>query len=249
MSKFLISIEGTMGSGKEDFTRFLRKNFKDNISYSEDQVCTWDNENTMKKFYKDPSRWSFLMEVNSTIKKLKQLWDIINNERNKIIVTNKCPETDKECFVKSLYYMKHMEEKELIVYNDMYDIMKIPKINTIIYLKTDINNCYENIISKHKEGEKGISYEFIASIGKHYDIWIEKLKSEKCVNIVEIDMDKYSDLEGNEETQDIILDILLREIPLLNDYVKWKPNIIQSIDNLDWTTVNKKNKKKIKNVN
>ena len=50
MSKFLISIEGNIGSGKSDFIRFLQKYFRDNISYSEECVFTWENEELIKGF-------------------------------------------------------------------------------------------------------------------------------------------------------------------------------------------------------
>ena len=59
-------------------------------------------------------------------------------------------------------------------------------------------------------------------------------------------MDKYSDLEGNEETQDNVLEILLREIPQMNDYIKLKSNNYNQTteSNGDWTIVTKNKKKK-----
>ena len=56
MSKHLIAIEGNLGCGKSIFIKFMQKYFKDNVSYSEDCVLTWENSTTVKDFYNDLSR-------------------------------------------------------------------------------------------------------------------------------------------------------------------------------------------------
>jgi len=220
MSKFIISIEGNIGSGKGNFVRFLQKYFKDNISYSEESVFNWENEELIKKFYKDQKRWSFLMEVNSVVKKIKNMWNLISVEKNKVIVSTRCPSSDKDCFLKTLYDMENITKKEYETYLEMFEILKMPKFNVIIYLKSNVNTCYERVISKHRESEKNLSFEFIKNLNISYNNWIDILeKNNVCV--VTIDMEKYNDIEGNEEIQENVLKILLDKIPLLDDYLKW----------------------------
>lgn len=163
------------------------------------------------------------MEVNSVVKKIKNLWNLITIEKNRVIVSTRCPSSDKDCFLKTLYDMKNLSEKEYTTYIEMFDILKMPKFNTIIYLKSDVETCYEKIISKHRESEKNLSFEFLKNLNKTYEKWIKTLQ-ENNVNVVILDTEKYSDILGDEETQEKVLDIILEHIPILKENLKWKLN-------------------------
>lgn len=222
MDKILISIEGNLGSNKEIFIKFLQKYFKDNISYSEEQICTWENENLIKKFYKNQERWGFLMEVNSTVRKLSNLWNVIKSEKNKVIFTVRCPYSDKECFMKTLIKLNKIDKKEYETYNLMFNMLNMPKFNSIVYLKSNLNTSFERIKSKNRDCETNIDYNFIKELHNTYENWINQLR-DKNVNIIEIDMDKYSDLEGSEEVQHKVMNILLTHFPKLKNYIGYTP--------------------------
>ena len=55
----LISIEGNIGSGKEEFIQFFNKYFTDDIIYIENCVYNWQSKSLLNNFYKNPSRWAF----------------------------------------------------------------------------------------------------------------------------------------------------------------------------------------------
>jgi len=222
MEKILIGIEGNLGSNKEIFIKFLQKYFKDNVSYSEEQTCTWENEEFIKKFYKNPERWGFLMEVNSTVRKIKNIWNLMQSEKTNIIFSIRCPHSDKECFLETLKKMNKITTKEIETYNLMFSLLKIPKFNSIIFLKSSINTSYERIKSKNRDCENNIDYKFIKELHSIYEQWIEKLKK-NGVDVLEIDMEKYSDLEGSEELQHDVIKKLLKKFPKLSKHIGWVP--------------------------
>jgi len=63
----IISLEGNIGSGKEQFIDFFKKYFTEELVFLDDSIYNWEDESLIKNFYKDPTRWSFTMEVHSTI--------------------------------------------------------------------------------------------------------------------------------------------------------------------------------------
>lgn len=221
-NKFLIALEGNIGCGKEIFLKFLNKYFKDSLTYSGDQVCTWENEKLIKNFYKDQVTFSFLMEVTSITKKIKNLWNLIKNEKNEIIVSNRCPSSDKYCFLEALYKNNSVSEKEKETFCEMFDLMKMPKFDVIIYLKNDTDSCYERVISKRRNCEKKISYEFIKNLNICYEEWINLLIKNN-VYIITIDMEKYSSLDGDEQIQEELLQFILKKLPKMKNYLRWKP--------------------------
>ena len=221
-NKFLISLEGNMGCGKEFFLKFLNKYFKDSLSYTGEQVCTWENENLIKDFYKDQKRWSFLMEITSVTKKIKNVTNFINNEKNEIIVSSRCTSSDKYCFLEALYQCGNVTNKEKSIFCEIFNLLKMPKINVIIYLKSDVNSCFERILNKRRECEKKITFEFINKLHHCYENWIKMLK-ENNVHVITIDMEENMSIDGDEQIQENILKILLNDLPILKKYLRWNP--------------------------
>lgn len=247
----LISLEGNIGSGKENFVQFLKKVFKDNVAFLEDSIYNWNNETLLKDFYKDPERWATTLEIHSTTQKCRRLQDIINAQNPpNIILTRRTPLSDRECFVKSCVQMKYMNPKELEIYNNLFNTFKIPKYDGVIYLRSNVNKCYENIISKYTDTEKTIEFDYIQKLHVNYENWIEELKKEH-VPVLEIDIEKFRNSEGNEKSQEKLLELLLVHFPLLVDFVKphkrmEKLNENDSSEPNKWTVV--KSKRTFKNV-
>lgn len=229
----IISLEGNIGSGKENFIQFMKKAFKDNVSFLEDSIYSWDNENLLKNFYKDPSRWAMTLEIHSTTQKCRRLQENIENSAPpKVLITRRTPISDRECFVKSCMQMKYMSPKEAEIYNNLFETFKIPKYDGVIYLKSNVNKCYENIISKHTDVEKIIEFDYIQRLHTNYENWIHGLKKEN-IPVLEIDIEKYRNIEGNEKTQEHLMELIIGVFPDLKEFLKNEDYIN------NWTVVRK----------
>ena len=237
---YLISLEGNIGSGKDSIIQLLKRYFNDDILFFDDSIYNWENEKLLQNFYKDPERWAFAFEVHSTSQKCKRLKNFYKN-RNKgsIIFTKRSHISDKECFVKTCKEMEFMTDEEISIYENVFDNFSLPKYNSIIYLKSNVNKCYENIITK-QGSEKTIQFKYIQILHKFYEEWIKELIKEG-IPVLTIDIEKYRDLEGSEKTQESLLNLLLTSFPYLKKFLK-----VKGLYNEDkWTLVESKRKKKV----
>ncbi len=241
----IISLEGNIGSGKEQFIGFFKKYFTEDLVFLNDSIYNWEDESLIKNFYKDPTRWSFTMEVHSTIQKYQRILDVSEKKCvNQVIITRRSPISDRECFVKACEQMKYMNPKEVSIYNNLFETLRMPKFQGIIYLRSNVNKCYENIISKESGHEKTIHFDYIQKLHNNYELWVEAVKKEK-IPLLEIDIEKFRDIEGNEKLQEQILTMLTRKFPTLQTFLKTYGN-----HNKDqkWTVVGSKKKSKRKNA-
>lgn len=221
-----ISLEGNIGSNKEQFLYFLRKMF--NVSFVN------YSENCLRDFYKDPGRWATIIELNAIIQKFVLMKDIADkSSSNELVITHRSIYSDKECFVKACCQMKYMSAKETDVFNSLYNIIDHPVFTGIIYLKSNVNKCYESIISDNKDLEKTIEFDYIQKLHINYESWISDIKKSESVDVLEIDVEKFRDLDGNEKTQERLMELLMDRFKFLEDFIKVK----RSTDADDWTVV------------
>lgn len=228
----IISLEGNLGSGKEQFIEFFKKYFTDDLLFLDDSLYTWENENFLKKFYKDPNRWSFTLEVYSTIQKYQKLLKV-DETFSKVVITRRSPVSNRECFVKTCKEIGYIDEKEYSIYNEMFNTLNIHKMQGVIYLKSNVNKCYESILSKSQN--KNINFNFIQKLHNNYELWIECLKKEK-IPVLTINIDNFRDIEGNEQTQEKLLTLITEKFPCIKECIK-------KYRYTNWTTVTRKKKK------
>lgn len=236
---YLISLEGNIGSGKESIINLIKKYFTDDITFFDDTIYNWENETLLKNFYKDPERWAFTLEVYSTSQKCKRLKNL-NYDNDFVIITKRSPISDKECFVKTCEEMEYMTKKELDIYNNLFETFKIPKYKGIIYLKSNINKCYENIITKQTGLENIINFKYIQTLNNIYEKWIDKLIKEN-IPVLVIDIEKYRDIDGSERMQEELVSILIDYFPFLKNFIKTRQYGKKEVK---WTLVQNKNKTK-----
>lgn len=234
----IISLEGNIGCGKEQFIDFFKKYFTDDLMFLDDSLYTWENENFLKNFYNNPERWSFTLEIYSTIQKYQKLKKI-EDDVAKVVVTRRSPISNRTCFIKASKEMNYINDKEFSIYNDMFETLDIPKIHGIIYLKSNVNRCYESLISKKNTmNTKNINFTFLQKIHNNYEEWINKLKEEN-IPILEINVENFRDIDGNEQIQEKLFSIIVEKFPKMKQCIK-----VHRYANNNWTVVKKKSKNK-----
>lgn len=240
----VISLEGNIGSGKEHIIQFFKKYFTEDLVFLDDSIYNWDDESLLKDFYKDPKRWSFTLEVQSTIQKYQRILDVTTKQykEHQVIITKRSPITDRECFVRACQQMKYMNTKETTIYNSIFETLTLPKFQGVIYLRSNVNKCYESIISKESGHEKTIHFDYIQKLHSNYEKWINELKNEN-IPLLEIDVEKFRDLDGNEKIQEQLLTMITLKFPVLTSYLKtYGPHTKEE----KWTVVKKKSKRKMR---
>jgi len=174
--KIIISIEGNICSGKSTLVKILSEKYNKNILFVDEPVSDWkemkmDNKNIIEHFYLNKKKFGYLFQSTAFITRVKRLTEALQNDKYKIIITERSMESDKYLFAKMLYEQHILNELEWNVYNKWFDFFNI-KINYFIYIRTDINNCIKRIINRNRDGENKISKKYIEELHNKHDDWL-----------------------------------------------------------------------------
>lgn len=238
----LIGIEGNLGSKKKKFIHFLKEYFK-NIQVMPNNFT---NKTILNEFYKNNERWSLLLELNNLMFKVEQLNIISNSNQNNICLINRTYHSIYNCFIPAYSELEYINEEEKKVFEQIYqNIHRNISIqyDLIIYLKSDINKCFERLI---EQNHIFINFDLLESLEKKYNQWIYKKYNDNKENnsktkVVIIDMEKYNDINNNDKSRKELEELLTETLNL--NFLIPKDIGLKQEEN-QWTVVESKKKKK-----
>ena len=182
----IVSIEGNIGSGKSTFIKYLKNVFdeKEVVIVPEpvgewEQICDKDGKSMLVHFYEDQERNSFSFQMMAYISRLVYLKRAIeNNPDAKLIITERCLETDRNVFAKMLYAEDKIREVDYQIYCRWFDEFHKNLIPMYyLYIRANAHICTERIGIRSRDGESGIPYEYLEKCGKTHDDWLDKLNN------------------------------------------------------------------------
>lgn len=222
----IVSIEGNIGSGKSTLLANLKKHFNDNkndyinIIFLKEPVDEWskikDDKGItiLEKFYEDQDKYSFSFQMMAYISRLNLLKEAVKTSRDKmkkiyekhedysgklktIIITERSLFTDKMVFAKMLYDSGKIESINYQIYlnwfNSFADEFKVDKI---IYVNANPENCYERVGKRHRDGEDKIPLEYLTNCHKYHENMLDKSLPE-CVCNNQLILDGNIDIYEN----------------------------------------------------
>ena len=97
----------------------------------------------------------------------------------RIILMERCVETDRNVFAKMLKADGKMDGIEWTLYEKWYDFIigMVPKINAFIWVDTDAETCVQRIKKRAREGEDDIPLEYLQNLEKVHKEWLENNES------------------------------------------------------------------------
>jgi deoxyadenosine/deoxycytidine kinase len=190
----IISIEGNIGSGKSTILKELEKmNYNESdVIFVHEPVSEWLNiklgdKNALELFYENQKENSFWFQILAYITRLRNLLSILeNNSKDKIIICERSIYTDKYVFAKMLYESGNINEMEWLTYSYWFDTFKKQtKIDLILYVNTDPEECFNRIIKRNRLEEiDKISKEYLINChDKHTEWFNEKDMNTKIFRI------------------------------------------------------------------
>lgn len=176
----IVSIEGNIGSGKSTIIEYLKSINNDKFIFVDEPINEWleikdkNGMNALDCFYNDQQNNSFCFQVLAYITRLKKLMNVIkNNTNNKIIITERSIETDKNVFAKMLYNDNLISSIEWITYNYWFDTFKeLSNVSKIIYIKATPDKCLERIVNRNRVEEKGITLDYLTKCHNYHTEWL-----------------------------------------------------------------------------
>lgn len=154
-------IEGNIGAGKTTLARKLANDY--NAKLVLEQFA--DNP-FLPKFYNDPGRYSFPLELSFLAERYKQL----NSELRSVSLFHPTIIADY-FFMKSLIFAQNtLALDEFNLYRQIFEIIynSIPKPNLYVYLHLPVDQLISNIDKRGRDYEKTITPEYLERIQHGY---------------------------------------------------------------------------------
>jgi len=156
-----IVIEGNIGAGKTSLASMIAADY--NARLITERFA--DNP-FLPKFYKDPDKYSFPLELSFLAERYRQLREELTS-----------PDLFSSFSISDYYFMKSLifasstlGSDEYTLYRQIFDIIytSVPRPGLYVYLHADTDRLLENISKRGREYERSITKEYLKSIQDGY---------------------------------------------------------------------------------
>lgn len=190
-------IEGNIGAGKTSLSKLIAERKKGKLfleQYAENPF--------LPKFYENPERYSFPLELSFLADRYNQLKNSISSFDlfNELIVSD-------YFFMKSLIFSAHtLQEDEYKLYRQLFDIIysTLPKPDLYVYLHKNTDLLLKNISKRGREYEKNISAEYLKGIENGYFNFFKQQNQMKIVVIDTNNIDFVNNLADLDKIENAI---------------------------------------------
>ncbi|NSW44455.1 MAG: deoxynucleoside kinase [Bacteroidales bacterium] len=165
-----IVIEGNIGAGKTTLATMLSKDLNGRLILER-----FADNPFLPKFYKEPERWAFTLELSFLADRYKQLKEELLQPSlfDQYIIAD-------YYFMKSLIFSKQtLAEDEFNLYKQLFEIIyyNLPKPNIFVYLHAPIEKIMYQIKLRGRSYEQDISKEYLQNIHNNYLEFIDTQKN------------------------------------------------------------------------
>ena len=184
-SKF-IAIEGNIGVGKTSLAKKIAKDYN-----SELILESFSNNPFLPKFYKEPEKYAFSLELffmSERYHQLKKTWS------GDLFFSNKISDY---FFMKSKIFAKTtLKDDELFLFEKLFEIMlsSLPYPDLLVYIHSDIKRLQENIHLRGRKFELNIDDSYLEALQNNY---FDYLKKQKKSSVLILDVTKVDFVNDN----------------------------------------------------
>lgn len=176
-----IVIEGLIGAGKSTQARLLSKVV--NVPVVTEPIHEWP----LDLFYKDPSRWGFMMQV--------AVLTSFSKFRDSSGIFERSPGSSGAVFWRNLVDSGTVTAKENEVFGKMTKCLSWDP-DIMIFVDKSPEKCFEHIQARDQTGDGKITLEYLKTLSRHYARFCEDKK--KITHIV----------DGNRSIDEVHQDII-----------------------------------------
>ncbi|MGX7419752.1 deoxynucleoside kinase [Carnobacterium gallinarum] len=198
----VIVLAGMIGAGKSTYTKLISDALDSEAFYE-----SVDDNRILEKFYEDPKRWAFSLQIYFLNTRFRSIKDALQHQNN---VLDRSIYEDA-LFTKINYEEGNMSDAEMDTYLDLLDNMMeeldtMPKKSPdlLIYLRGSLDTVLERIKKRGRSFEQIENNTDLLNYYKHlhsrYDGWFEEY--DKSPTLV-IDINQH-DLENPDDAEKII---------------------------------------------
>jgi deoxyadenosine/deoxycytidine kinase len=166
--KIFVAVAGNIGTGKTTLTKMLSQRFGWEAHF---EVVA---ENPyLADFYRDMRRYSFPLQIFFLNSRFKAHQTV--TERTNSAIQDRTIYEDAAIFARNLFEQGQMEERDYQNYLELYRVMSgfLNPPDLIIYLRKSLPKLKERIAQRGRDYEKNIPDEYLSSLNRYYDDWMD----------------------------------------------------------------------------
>ncbi|MCX6303393.1 MAG: deoxynucleoside kinase [Bacteroidetes bacterium] len=172
-----VVIEGNIGAGKTSFASLLAEECNARLILEQ-----FEENSFLPKFYDDPARYAFPLELSFLADRYQQLKAQFNaSDMFKTFTV-----ADYFIFKSLIFASKNLEPLEFGLYSKLFSIVSsvVPKPDMIVYLYLNLENLKKNIEKRGRPYEQNIQFEYLEKIQTGY---LEFLRQQSDLRVLVID--------------------------------------------------------------
>lgn len=195
-----IAIEGTIGAGKTTLATRIAHDFNGKLLLEEFEG---DKNPFLPKFYKEPDKYSFQLEMTFLALRFQQLKDklgVLDLFHDFII-------SDYYVAKSLIFSRNNLQEDEYQLFSRFYNIIfsDMPKPELLVYLYSDVDRLQRNIHKRGRSYEQEISDAYLENIQQGYFDFLRQQQSN--MRILLLDTNRL-DFVANEKDYQRIIDAI-----------------------------------------
>lgn len=173
-----IAIEGNIGAGKTSLATMISEEFNAKLILER-----FKDNPFLPKFYKEPDRYAFPLEMSFLADRYQQLLDDLG--QYDLFKDFMCADYDR---YKSLIFAQvTLQEEEFVLYKRLHEMMykDMPQPDLYVYLYQNTERLLKNIKKRGRSYEKSIDPGYLEKINQGY---LDFIKSQHNLNVKIIDI-------------------------------------------------------------
>lgn len=195
-----IAIEGTVGAGKTTLATRIANDYNGKLVLEEFEA---DKNPFLPKFYKEPDKYSFQVEMTFLALRFQQLKDKLANLDlfHDFIISD-------YYVAKSLIFSRNnLQEDEYDLFARFFNIIfsNMPKPELLVYLYSDVERLQYNIRKRGRSYEQEIPNDYLENIQQGYFDFIRQEQGN--MRILMLDTNKL-DFVANEKDYQMIMEAI-----------------------------------------
>ena len=198
-----IAIEGNIGAGKTSLATKIAQQFEAKLILEQ-----FEDNAFLPKFYQDPGKYAFPLELTFLAERYQQLKD----QLNQMDLFSSFIISDYFIFKSLIFAKKTLAEDELRLYTRLFHIIHdtLTKPDLYVYLYVAVPRLKSNIIRRGRSYEQNIEPEYLEKIQAGY---FDFIRQQKDLRILVLDVNNI-DFVQNESDYNKILEFIFQEYPV-----------------------------------
>ncbi len=189
-----IALEGNIGAGKTTLAKLLAKELNARLVLED-----FEDNPFLAKFYEDPRRYAFSVEMAFLADRYHQLQGLQSSEDlfQPLVISDYAP------FKSLIFAQNNLEEAEFKLYRDFWQMAlgRLRQPDLIIYLNRPVDSLQRNIHKRGRDYEQNLANQYLEKLSERYAF---HLKNHWSGKLIHLEADDWDFLKEPESLSDFI---------------------------------------------